>query len=91
MSYKNGSELLPASLILQIQEYIDGETIYIPRKEINRKKWGECTETKSFMNKRNQAIYHKYQRGVSVRSLSSEYHISTQAIYKIISKCKASS
>ena len=33
MGYKNAIRVLPDDLIMAIQEYIDGEYLYIPRKE----------------------------------------------------------
>jgi hypothetical protein len=36
MSYKNGKDFLPASLLKQLQDYIQGEIIYIPKKEQKR-------------------------------------------------------
>lgn len=39
MSYKKANNLLPAELIALIQNYVDGETIYIPRRQ-DRKKIG---------------------------------------------------
>ncbi|RDU25183.1 CD3324 family protein [Anaerosacchariphilus polymeriproducens] len=89
MGYKNVRELLPEELIRQIQKYIDGENVYIPRKEENRKSWGDGTNTKKLVNSRNKEIYQKYQLGYRVTDLSNEYHISTQGIYKILSKQKA--
>lgn len=44
MAYKNGKEVLPASLLREIQKYIQGELIYVPTKEEVRKRWGEKTE-----------------------------------------------
>lgn len=88
MGYKNGIDLLPADLIRQIQKYVDGETIYIPRAECNRKKWGEDSSACKILNLRNSEIYTKYRSGVCVQQLSEEYHISTQGIYKILSKFK---
>lgn len=88
MGYKNGKEILPEELILEIQKYVDGDCVYIPRKETNRKKWGENTEAKVFISKRNQDIYTKYMQGISVNTLSKEYNLSTQGIYKIISNFK---
>ena len=32
MCYQNGKKILPPPLLSAIQEYIDGEYIYIPRK-----------------------------------------------------------
>ena len=36
-------DLLPKELLEQIQKYIDGKTIYIPKKSENRKHWGDNT------------------------------------------------
>lgn len=88
LGYKNLKEILPDELIKQIQKYVDGENVYIPRKEKNRKRWGDDTNTKILINTRNIEIYKKYQYGSSVISLAEEYHISTQGIYKILSKQK---
>ena len=38
MSYIRADEILPKELLEAIQQYIDGQTIYIPRKE--KRKWG---------------------------------------------------
>lgn len=88
LGYKNGNEILPNELIKQIQEYVDGENIYIPRKEENRKDWGADTKTKVVLKARNMEIYRKYQNGYRVVDLAAEYHISTQGIYKILSRLK---
>ena len=34
MSYKKAAQILPDELIRQIQQYVDGEAIYIPRAEV---------------------------------------------------------
>lgn len=88
MGYKKGIEILPAELIKQIQEYVDGELIYIPRIPYNRRRWGEKTNSLKSFAKRNEEIYTKYKNGVSVMKLSEEFYISPQGIYKIISKYK---
>lgn len=86
MGYQNGKEILPAVLVEQIQEYVDGVNIYIPRKEENKKEWGETTDTRMLLKIRNKEIYQKYQSGVRVTDLAEAYHISPQAIYKILAK-----
>jgi Mor family transcriptional regulator len=88
LGYRNVNEILPDELIELIQNYIDGENIYIPRKNENRKCWGDDTITKRFIHARNTEIYQKYQNGYRVIDLADEYHISTQGIYKILSKQK---
>ncbi len=39
MCYQNGKKILPPPLLSAIQEYIDGEYIYIPRKTNNKRPW----------------------------------------------------
>lgn len=88
MSYSNGKDVLPNELLTAIQKYIDGEYLYIPRKEDNRKLWGETKNTKNKNLERNNEIYQKYISGVSVKSLSEEYFLSVKTIYSIIAKLK---
>lgn len=88
MGYKNAVDILPPQLILQIQKYVDGEFIYIPRTLGKQKKWGENTNSRQILNLRNMEIYEKYKSGTRVQQLAEEYHISTQAIYKILSQFK---
>jgi Mor family transcriptional regulator len=78
------SRRLPSELIERIQEYVDGETVYIPKK-VNRNPDGT---NPSPLDDRNAEIYEKYMGGKSVKELSSEYYISTQGIYKILTKFK---
>lgn len=88
LGYNNGKQILPAELIKQIQQYVAGESIYIPQKEETKSCWGQKTDARIFLNRRNIEIYQKYLNGCKVVELSQEYHISTQGIYKIISKQK---
>ncbi|HML33217.1 CD3324 family protein [Sporomusa sphaeroides] len=57
MGYKNAICVLPDKLIAAIQEYIDGEYLYIPRKVENKKSWGELKNTRNFLSTRNKAIF----------------------------------
>lgn len=88
MGYSNGKKILPAKLLAEIQEYIDGEYIYIPRKDENRKSWGESKDTRNKNAERNKEIYLKYVSGVSVDEISREYFLSDKTIYSILSKFK---
>ncbi len=88
MGYKNAVDILPSELILQIQKYIDGESVYIPRIAGTKRNWGENTNTRYALDLRNTDICEKYKNGVRVQQLAEEYHISTQGIYKIILKSK---
>ena len=53
MKYNNAKNMLPEWLLDQIQLYIQGEVVYIPRKEEVRAKWGEANGTRKHYMKRN--------------------------------------
>ena len=36
----NANKVLPETLIIEIQKYVQGETLYIPKQEKKRLKWG---------------------------------------------------
>lgn len=91
MSYKNGKDILPARLLKELQEYIQGELVYIPKKEQKRAGWGENNGTKQIIQKRNYEIYSLYVDGVSVRELIGRYHLSQDSIRKIIMKTREKS
>jgi Mor family transcriptional regulator len=80
--------VLPKEVIDLIQNYIDGEYIYVPRKEVNRKAWGENTKSKEMILFRNMEIYEKYTKGISIDKLSKAYYLSPKSIQKIIAKLK---
>jgi Mor family transcriptional regulator len=88
MSYKNGKDFLPASLLKQLQDYIQGEIIYIPKKEQKRAGWGENNGTRLVIEQRNQEIYNHYKNGSTMRELICAYHLSEDSIRKIIGKTR---
>lgn len=89
MRYVKAADVLPQELLDQIQSYIDGEYIYVPRKETNRKAWGESSNRKEETLCRNREIYRKYVNGESVASLAESYYLSPKSIQKIVAGCKA--
>lgn len=88
MSYYNGKDILPEDLITAIQEYVDGEYLYIPRKNGNRKSWGELTDSRNAIIRRNIEIHNKYLSGISVKELAKDYFLSDKTIYSIIASVK---
>jgi Mor family transcriptional regulator len=88
MSYKNGRDVLPPSLLKQLQDYIQGEIIYIPKKEQKRAGWGENNGTKLFIENRNKEIYCLYKSGSTIYELIQMYHLSEDSIRKIIVKTR---
>ena len=88
MSYIKATDVLPQELLDLIQKYVEGEYIYIPKKECNRKLWGETTKSKRETFVRNKDIYKIYKDGVSVKILSEMYYLSLKSIQKIVLKMK---
>lgn len=86
MQYKNGKEVLPAELLRELQRYIQGEFIYIPTMEAERKGWGESNGTRENIRKRNVEIYRLYKEGFTVDELMTSYNLSEDSIRKIISR-----
>lgn len=84
MGYLKANDILPDKIIKEIQTYIDGELIYIPRKENNRKKWGSSTGVKIMLADRNHNIYADYKAGMSLDELSEKYHLVPKSIQRII-------
>lgn len=84
MSYIKAKNILPESIIKEIQKYIDGEYIYIPRRASCRKTWGESTKTKEILNNRNEFIYLDYKKGMTIKQLSEKYFLVEKSIQRII-------
>ena len=84
MCYKNGKEVLPPALLKELQKYVQGEIIYIPKEDNVRKAWGENNGTRKIIRQRNLEIYTSYKSGNSIASLSDFYNLSDDSIRKII-------
>lgn len=86
MSYSNARDIFPNEVLEIIQKYVDGEFIYIPKKEENKIAWGELTKSKSELLKRNTNIYEDYLKGMSTQLLSEKYYLSPKTIQRIVSE-----
>ena len=63
MKYIKAQTVLPEEIIRMIQEYVDGEFIYVPRKEGKQMAWGEKSGAKDSLKERNKQVYGaKYQK-----------------------------
>lgn len=89
MCYITAKEVLPKEVIELIQKYVDGEYIYIPRKECNRQEWGAKPSTREEVKLRNESIYSEYMDGLSRQELAEKYFLSKKSIDRIILKEKS--
>ena len=84
MKYVNGKDIFPNDLLELIQEYIQGNYVYIPKKDGNRDKWGRNTTYSQELLMRNKHVYEKYLSGYDVVNLSKEYCLSVKSIRRIL-------
>lgn len=90
MSYVNAEDVLPKHLVEEIQKYVDGQLLYIPRKMENSLAWGEKKGTKEELLRRNQEIIDYYKDGHTVEELSKLFFLSEKRIRGIIHEFESS-
>lgn len=83
MKYKNAAEILPPGLLREIQYYIEGELLYIPKSE-SKQKWGAVSGSKKFYSERNSRIKELFYSGMAVEELAKDFGLSASTIKKII-------
>ena len=80
MGYLKAEEILPMEIIELIQQYVDGESIYIPRKSSHRQAWGTGTKIKQELLRRDRQIYEDYLAGSKTEELACKYYLSGRKI-----------
>lgn len=84
MGYVKAEKVLPQNIIHLIQKYVDGQNIYIPKREGCRKAWGSITESKNIIEKRNKEIYTEYLAGMKTKVLAEKYFLSEKSVQRIV-------
>ncbi|MBO4939162.1 MAG: hypothetical protein J6C98_09250 [Oscillospiraceae bacterium] len=84
MGYIKAEDILPEEVISLIQEYVDGETLYIPRKAANRHSWGDSTNYRAELRERNFRIHRDHAAGMAVSELARRYYLSEKSIRRIL-------
>ena len=90
MGYVKAEDVLPENLIQEIQKYVSGQMIYIPRSNEKTLSWGEKNGTREKMAERNQTIVSRYYSGETVAALSKVYYLSEKRIQGIIHEYESS-
>lgn len=90
MGYIKAADVLPDELISEIQKYIDGQMLYIPRKCETHFYWGEKSGIREKLEKRDKKIFDEYVSGKNISDLASEYYLSEKSIQRIIRKINPS-
>ncbi len=80
--------MLPPHLLKELQKYIQGELIYIPKQTNQRAGWGEANGSRLALAERNEEIYRLYREGYSFEELEQTYNLSMDSIRKIVYKTR---
>lgn len=83
MSHKNGRDVFPPELLKEIQKYVDGENVYIPRND-NHTKWGEKSGARQELIRRNNQMRSMFKNGTTIDELSYIFGLSVYTIKKIV-------
>jgi len=84
MKSAKAQALLPDNLLAEIQKYIQGEVIYIPKPHNDRKRWGENNGAKVQTAQRNSEMQQSYRAGVAVVELADFYGLAEDTVRKIV-------
>ena len=83
MKYINAAEILPEQLLKELQTYIDGKALYIPKASV-KKEWGAASGARTFYRERNKEIQKLFQEGYSIDVLAERYGLAYSTIKKIV-------
>lgn len=84
MNYIKAESILPEELLKEVQKYIQGKYLYIPCESQTRKKWGEKSGYRDYIQDRNEEIRCKYEEGYKIKDLAEEFFLSIDSIKKIV-------
>ena len=84
MAYKKAKNVLPESLLKELQKYVDGELLYIPSKNPEKAEWGVLSGARHEYAERNKRIKTLYNDKVSCDKLADMFCLSIDSIRKIV-------
>jgi Mor family transcriptional regulator len=85
LSYRNAKGILPEKLLEEIQRYVQGEIIYIPKQDEEKIKWGTKNGSRKKYDMRNSDIKALKRGGMTVDEIARVYYLSADSIRKILS------
>ena len=83
MGYIKADELLPEELLRRIQDYAEGQLLYIPRRD-KRSDWGSLSGARQLLQRRNARIRRERRLGSTVHELAERYYLSEKSIQRIL-------
>lgn len=82
MKYVKATTILPVELLVEIQKYVQGRTIYITKQTCTYQKWGSLSGGRKKNDERNAYIINEYYNGKCISQLAQDYFLSTDTIKK---------
>ena len=83
MKYVNAAEILPERLLKELQTYLEGDVLYVPKASA-KMEWGSANGSRTFYQERNREIRRLYKEGCSIEALAKQYGLAYSTIKKII-------
>ena len=84
MGYIKAEDLLPPELLRRVQEYAEGQLLYIPRRDARRNAWGSLSGAQTHLRERNARIRDESRAGRTVGELAERYYLSEKSIQRIL-------
>ena len=84
MGYIKADEILPQELLRRVQDYAEGQLLYIPRRRDRRSGWGSLSGTRAQLQRRNARIRGERRAGCTVGELAERYYLSEKSIQRIL-------
>ncbi len=84
MSYLNADGVLPPELLSELQKYVQGALVYVPRQGPERLGWGRKNGAREELDRRNAAIREAKAHGQTIDQLADRYCLSADGIRKIL-------
>ncbi|WP_090581748.1 CD3324 family protein [Paenibacillus sp. OV219] len=78
------ADILPDELLREVQKYMNGVMVYIPKSEGLRKGWGVNSGGRAYIQQRNLQIRHAFAHGATVDQLTEQFFLSCDSIKKIV-------
>jgi len=88
MGYIRAEKILPEHIVALLQEYAEGQMIYIPKKKESKAGWGALSGARDQLLKRNEDIYREYLAGARIVQLAEKYYLTEKSIQRIIREMK---
>ena len=80
MKYVKAQTIFPQPLLAEIQKYIQGEMVYMPKLPDNYAKWGANTDLKGAAVLRNNKIVAAFKTGTTIPELAKEFYFSEEQL-----------